>query len=102
MPIAAMIIQLAISRSREYLADETGAHNCNDPLALASALEKLHNHIPHAHLNHNDTQRASTAALFIVHPFTSSSWSSLFSTHPPMSTRVARLRTLYEKMFPLT
>ncbi|HRN77893.1 MAG TPA: zinc metalloprotease HtpX [Candidatus Dependentiae bacterium] len=101
MPIAAMIIQLAISRSREYLADETGAHACHDPLALASALEKLHNHLPHAHLHNANGQHASTASLFIVHPFTSSSWSALFSTHPPMSSRVARLRALYEKMFPL-
>lgn len=99
MPLAAMLIQLAISRSREYLADETGAHTCKDPLALASALEKLHNHIPDAHLRNDDAQRASTAPLFIVHPFTSSSWSSLFSTHPPMHKRVQRLRSMYEKMF---
>lgn len=99
MPIAAMIIQLAISRSREYLADETGAHACHDPLALASALEKLHNHIPHAHMNNNDTQRASTAALFIVHPFTTGSLLALFSTHPPMRARVERLQALHRKMF---
>jgi len=100
MPIAAMIVQLAISRSREYLADETGAHAAHDPLALASALEKLHNHIPQAHLNNTDAKRASTAALFIVHPFTGRSWTSLFATHPPIHKRVARLRALYEKMFP--
>lgn len=99
MPIAATLIQLAISRSREYLADESGAHCSHDPLALASALEKLHNHIPHAHLRNNDAQRASTAPLFIVHPFTENSWISLFSTHPPMNKRIARLRALYEKMF---
>lgn len=99
MPIAAMLIQLAISRSREYLADETGAECCHDPLALASALEKLHNHIPEAHLNNDDAKRASTAPLFIVHPFTSNSWTSLFSTHPPMHKRIARLRQMYEKMF---
>lgn len=99
MPIAAMLIQLAISRSREYLADETGAECCHDPLALASALEKLQNHIPEAHLHNDDAQRASTAPLFIVHPFTSNSWTSLFSTHPPMHKRIARLRQMYEKMF---
>lgn len=99
MPIAATLIQLAISRSREYLADETGAHCCNDPLALASALEKLHNHIPYAHLNNQDTQRASTAPLFIVHPFTTNGFINLFSTHPPMDKRIARLRSIYEKMF---
>jgi heat shock protein HtpX len=99
MPIAAMLIQFAISRSREYLADETGARHCHDPLALASALEKLHNHIPHAHLHNNDARRASTAPLFIVHPFTSSNWMSLFSTHPPMQKRIQRLRALCQKMY---
>jgi heat shock protein HtpX len=97
MPLAATLIQLAISRSREYLADETGAHFSDDPLALASALEKLHNHIPHAHLSSNNTQQASTAPLFIVHPFSGGSLLSLFSTHPPMHERVIRLRALYEK-----
>lgn len=99
MPLAATLVQLAISRSREYLADESGAHYCRDPLALASALEKLHNHIPHAHLNNDDTQKASTATLFIVHPFTSKSFISLFSTHPPMYKRIERLRASYQKMF---
>jgi len=99
MPIAATIIQLAISRSREYLADETGSHNCNDPLALASALEKLHNNIPDAHLNNADARQASTAPLFIVHPFTNSTWMSLFSTHPPVKDRIERLNALYKKMF---
>ncbi len=99
LPIAATIIQLAISRSREYLADETGSHNCKDPLALASALEKLHNHIPHAHLNNADAQRASTAPLFIVHPFTGDTLMSLFSTHPPVKQRIERLNALYRKMF---
>lgn len=99
MPLAATIIQLAVSRSREYLADETGAHACHDPLALASALEKLHNHIPHAHMHTHDTQRASTASLFIVHPFTTDSWLALFSTHPPMRARVERLQALHRKMF---
>lgn len=99
MPIAATIIQLVISRSREYLADESGAYYSQDPLALASALEKLHNNIPYAHLHENDTQRASTAPLFIVHPFTKQNIISLFSTHPPIHKRITRLRQMYEKMF---
>lgn len=99
MPIAATLIQLAISRSREYLADETGAHVSRDPLALASALEKLHNHIPHAHMDESTTQHASTASLFIVHPFTASRLVELFSTHPPMHKRIARLQSMCEKMF---
>jgi len=101
MPSAATLIQLAISRSREYLADETGAHSCNDPLALASALEKLHSHIPHAHFDANDMRKASSASLFIVHPFTTNALLSLFSTHPPMNQRIARLHAIYEKKFSL-
>lgn len=97
MPIAATLIQLAISRSREYLADETGAHHCHDPLALASALQKLHSHIPHANMN-KDTTHASTASLFIVHPFSSDGLVSLFSTHPPMAKRIERLQRIHEHM----
>lgn len=100
MPIAAMLVQLAISRSREYAADETGAHNCHDPLALASALEKLHNNVAHEHLHKDDTKHASTASLFIVHPFTANGLSKLFSTHPPMEKRIARLHEIHEKMRP--
>ncbi len=99
MPIAATLVQLAISRSREYLADETGAYYSKDPLALASALEKLHHNVSVAHLANQDTRRASTASLFIVNPFTSNSWVSLFSTHPPMHKRIARLHQFYKKMF---
>jgi len=99
MPIAAALIQLAISRSREYLADETGAEYGRDPLALASALEKLQLNIRHAHLDKRNTQQAPTAALFIVYPFWGNGWLSLFSTHPPMHLRIARLQQLYKKMF---
>lgn len=99
MPIAATLLQLAVSRSREYLADETGAHNCRDPLALASALEKLHNHIPQAHLHEQDIQHAGTASLFIVHPFSSQGLVDLFATHPPMHKRIERLRQFHQKMY---
>lgn len=95
MPIAATIVQLSISRSREYLADETGAHACHDPLALASALRKLHHNVRHAHFAHG-SHHASTASLFIVHPFTSKGLMELFSTHPPLEKRVERLQKLYE------
>ncbi len=98
MPIAATLIQLAISRSREYLADESGAYISDDPLALASALQKIQNHIPEAHLSSNDIARTSTAPLFIIHPFLPQGIANLFSTHPPTSQRVDRLRRLYEKM----
>ncbi len=97
VPVAASIIQLAVSRSREYLADESGADCCQDPLALASALEKLHNHIPDASLDKNDLNKASTAPLFIVHPFSGAGWTALFSTHPPIGDRIARLRAMAGK-----
>jgi len=99
MPIAASLIQLAISRSREFMADETGAHICKDPLALAGALQKLHSSAKSASLQADDTAHASTAPLFIVHPFSSETVMSLFSTHPPIAQRVARLQQMYDKMF---
>jgi len=98
MPIAAMFIQLAISRSREYLADETGARMCHDPLALASALEKLHNGVQHAHLQSDSPAQASTASLFIVYPFSLSGMMNLFSTHPPMEKRIEKLRRMSHNM----
>jgi heat shock protein HtpX len=93
-PLAAMLIQMAISRSREYLADETGAGICGQPLALAGALRKLHN-AAHAIPLHD--ARPATAHLFIVNPLTGSGLASLFSTHPPMEERIARLEALAGK-----
>ena len=87
-PIAATLIQLGISRSREYLADETGARISGDPEALASALERLS---LGAELVPGDAQPA-TASLFIVNPL--GSLASLFSTHPPMEERIRRLRRM--------
>jgi len=97
MPLAAMIIQLSISRSREYLADETGAHACQDPLALAAALEKLHTSTQSAHFQTDDATAMSTASLFIVHPFLKSNgFFELFLTHPPVEKRVEKLRMLWQ------
>jgi len=98
MPIAATLIQLAITRSREYLADETGAKCCHDPLALASALEKLYDHTRQEHREPESHAQTATASLFIVYPFSGSSIVNLFSTHPPMEKRVARLRKMAERM----
>ena len=87
-PIAAPLIQLAISRSREYEADATGAHLTGNPYALASALEKLDAYSKRLPLQAS----ASTAHLFIVAPLISSGGiASLFSTHPPIKDRIARL-----------
>jgi heat shock protein HtpX len=91
-PIAAMLIQMAISRSREYLADETGAKLAGNPEYLASALEKLE-----AYARSMPIHGASpaTAHMFIVNPLTAESMLSLFSTHPPTSERVRRLREMF-------
>ena len=89
-PIAAMLIQMAISRSREYLADETGAHLAHNPESLARALEKLSMGVQRAPMNASP----ATAHMFIVNPLTGSSLMNLFSTHPPIEERVARLRAM--------
>jgi heat shock protein HtpX len=93
-PIAATIIQLAISRSREFGADLTGAHVSHDPNALASALEKLDAYAQRIPLPVNP----AVAPLFIVQPLTGFSVQKLFSTHPPTAERVARLRHLAQQM----
>jgi heat shock protein HtpX len=90
-PIAAMMIQMAVSRSREYLADASGAEICGRPLALAGALRKLHN-VSQAIPLHD--ARPATAHMFIVNPLTGGGMMSLFSTHPPMEERIARLESL--------
>jgi heat shock protein HtpX len=89
-PIAAMLIQLAISRSREYAADETGARVIGHGAGLASALEKLQTASKRMPIQADP----STAHLFIVKPFTGSTLLELFSTHPPMEKRIERLRQL--------
>ena len=91
-PLAATLIQLGISRSREYLADETGARLAGDPLALASALERLD---AAAHALPSDAAQPATASLFIVNPFAGAErMAQLFSTHPSTEERVARLRAM--------
>ncbi|HLA28542.1 MAG TPA: zinc metalloprotease HtpX [Syntrophales bacterium] len=89
-PIAASIIQMAISRSREYLADAGGARISGRPYDLAGALEKLSRASQAAPMKANP----STAHMFIVNPLTGRSLMNLFSTHPPVEERVARLRAM--------
>jgi heat shock protein HtpX len=90
-PLAAMVIQFAVSRAREYGADDSGAKLCGHPEALASALEKLaigSGRIPLP-------ASPQTAHLFIVNPLTGGQFlSNLFSTHPPIEERIARLRQM--------
>jgi heat shock protein HtpX len=89
-PIAALIIQMAISRTREYAADGTGARLSGDPFGLASALQKLGSASERIPLDASP----QTAHLFIVHPLSGRSLLQLFSTHPPLEERIARLRMM--------
>ena len=89
-PLAAMIIQLAISRSREYGADERGAELAGSGNGLADALRKLHEASRHYRMNVSP----QTAHLFIVNPLKGDFIANLFSTHPPVEKRIERLRTL--------
>jgi heat shock protein HtpX len=86
-PIAASLIQLAVSRSREYQADATGAHFTGNPYALASALTKLDTYSRRLPLQ----ATPSTAHLFIIQPFLGMNLGNLFSTHPPIAKRIERL-----------
>ena len=89
-PIAATLIQLAISRNREYLADETGARLAHNPEDLARALEKLEAASERIPMDANP----STAHMFIVNPLSGKSLAGLFSTHPPIEERIRRLRSM--------
>jgi heat shock protein HtpX len=90
-PIAAMLLQLAISRSRELKADEVGAMTIRDPESLASALEKLENATDQ---NPQRIGTPATASLCIVNPLRGGSLLNLFSTHPPLEVRIKRLRAM--------
>jgi len=89
-PIAALLIQMAISRSREYQADATGARICGNPLWLANALKKLEVGSQRVPLDANP----ATAHMFIVNPLRGGGLKNLFSTHPPLEDRIARLESM--------
>lgn len=89
-PIAAMLIQMAVSRSREFEADAGGAKLCGNPLWLADALRKLHIGVQRVPMDANP----ATAHMFIVSPLRGGGMMSLFSTHPPMEERIARLEAM--------
>ncbi|MBX3028247.1 zinc metalloprotease HtpX [bacterium] len=90
-PLAAMLIQMAISRSREFLADEQGARLSGQPLALCSALRKIEGYAKQAPMQHGSP---ATAHLFIINPFTAGAFAKLFSTHPSTDERIARLEQM--------
>jgi heat shock protein HtpX len=94
MPIAAMLIQLAISRSREYEADATGAQISKSPLALASALQKISGSTKEHTFHAATYAQQAASSMFICNPFSGESLARLFSTHPPTKDRVMRLEKM--------
>jgi len=97
MPIVATLIQLAISRTREYQADKTGAYTSGTPLGLADALRKLQRASERRHMNVPATQLEPVAHLFIVNPLSGQGIVRLFSSHPPLEERIARLEAMAQE-----
>jgi len=95
-PIAAALVQMAVSRSREYHADKLGAEICRQPLWLASALQKISQSVKHVH-NQEAERNKATAHMFIINPLSGERMDSLFSTHPKTENRVARLQELAQE-----
>jgi len=96
-PLAAMLVQMAISRSREYVADRGGAEICGNPLWLASALEKIQSAAHRVPMESAEEMPAS-AHMFIINPLTGRGFDNLFSTHPDTANRIAELQALAQEM----
>ncbi len=96
-PLGAMVVQMAISRTREYAADDLGARICGEPMWLASALVKIDN-AARAVPNMDAERAPATAHMFIINPLSGQRWDNLFSTHPATENRVAELQRLAAAM----
>jgi heat shock protein HtpX len=96
-PLAAMLVQMAISRSREYQADKVGAEISGQPLSLASALAKIAGSVKHIH-NTAAERNPATAHMFIINPLSGERMDNLFSTHPDTGNRIARLEEMAREM----
>jgi heat shock protein HtpX len=96
-PMAAAVVQMAISRSREYEADKMGAQICGQPMALAGALQKLE-HYAHQRVNQRAEANPGSAHMFIINPLSGARMDNLFSTHPRTGNRVAALEKLAASM----
>jgi heat shock protein HtpX len=92
-PLGAMLVQMAISRTREYAADDLGGHIVGQPMALASALVKISN-AAHAIPNEEAERNPATAHMFIINPLSGRGMDNLFSTHPSTENRIAELQRL--------
>jgi heat shock protein HtpX len=95
-PIAAMIVQMAISRTREYAADRRGAEICGQPIWLASALDKIARNAKAIH-NQDAERNPATAHMFIINPLSGERMDNLFSTHPNTENRIAALRAMAQE-----
>jgi len=96
-PFAAMLVQMAVSRTREYAADRRGAEICGNPLWLASALQKIAASAPGT-MNHEAEENPATAHMFIINPLSGRGADSLFSTHPATQNRIALLQQMADNM----
>lgn len=101
-PLGATLVQMGISRSREYEADRLGAEICGNPLWLASALARIENNVRGGVPNYQAERNPATAHMYIANPLSGGGLRSLFSTHPAMEDRIARLEAMAQSHGPVS